>query len=290
MIHLHHQRKRVKAHSKFYTPNFLVYLYYKTIIMFEKIAIYIRPIVFLMGVIFITSCASRKEVVYFQDTGNFETQVNTNTFISKFKVDDLIGIHVSSLNPEASMPFNLFVGGAEMRGQPEQLDYLVDQAGEIDFPVIGKIKVEGLSPEELRILLRDRLSEYLKDPIINIRLRNFTVTVLGEVGRPGTYPVSGEQITILEALGFAGDLTIRSVRNNVLVIRDFNGTKVYNRIDLTSKNMAMSPVYYLTQNDVVYVEPNNSAIRSSTINQNTSVAISIASLLITSSILLITRL
>ena len=174
--------------------------------------------------------------------------------------------------------------------KPEQVDYLVDQAGEIDFPVIGKLKIEGLSPEELRILLRDRLSDYLKDPIINIRLRNFTVTVLGEVRRPGTYPVSGEQITILEALGFAGDLTIRSVRNNVLVIRDFNGTKVYNRIDLTSKNMVMSPVYYLTQNDVVYVEPNNSAIRSSTINQNTSVAISIASLLITSSILLITRL
>lgn len=258
--------------------------------MIKKFKIYYGFALSLVFIILTASCASRQDVVYFQDTGSFETQVNQNDFVSKFKVDDLIMIHVSSLNAEASMPFNLFIGGAEMRGQPEQLDYLVDHAGEIDFPVIGKLKVQGLSPDELRVLLRDRLSEYLKDPIINIRLRNFTVTVLGEVERPGTFPVTGEQITILEALGFAGDLTPRGIRENVLVIRDFNGTKVYTRIDLTSKSMAKSPVYYLTQNDVVYVEPNKSAIRSSTINANTTVAISIASLLITSSIILLTRL
>ena len=258
--------------------------------MFKNMKICVRSFVVLLGILLLTSCASRKEVVYFQDTGNFETLVNNNDFVSKFKVDDLVSIHVSSLNPEASAPFNLFRGRAEGGFQAEQVDYLVDQAGEIDFPVIGKLKIEGLSPEELRTLLRDRLSDYLKDPIINIRLRNFTVTILGEVRAPGTYPVNGEQITILEALGLAADLTVRGVRENVLVIRDFNGTKVYTRIDLTSKSMVKSPVFYLTQNDVVYVEPNNSAIRSSSLNQNTSVAISIASLLITSSILLITRL
>ncbi len=247
--------------------------------------------VIFLGIVLFTSCASRKEVVYFQDTGNFETLVNTNDFASKFKVDDLISIYVSSLNPEASAPFNLFRGVPGASGQPDQVDYLVDQAGEIDFPVIGKLKIEGLSPDELRGLLRGRLSDYLKDPIINIRILNFTVTILGEVARPGTYPVpvGGEQITILEAFGLAGDLTGRGIRENVLVIRDFNGTKVYTRIDLTSKNMVKSPVYYLTQNDVVYVEPNKSAIRSSTINSNTTVAISIASLLITSTILIITR-
>ena len=285
-----HQRKLLKANSRFYTPNFLVYLHHKSMTMFKNIKICVRSFVVLLGILLLTSCASRKEVVYFQDTGNFETLVNNNDFVSKFKVDDLVSIHVSSLNPEASAPFNLFRGRAEGGFQAEQVDYLVDQAGEIDFPVIGKLKIEGLSPEELRTLLRDRLSDYLKDPIINIRLRNFTVTILGEVRAPGTYPVNGEQITILEALGLAADLTVRGVRENVLVIRDFNGTKVYTRIDLTSKSMVKSPVFYLTQNDVVYVEPNNSAIRSSSINQNTSVAISIASLLITSSILLITRL
>ena len=114
--------------------------------------------------------------------------------------------------------------------------------------------------------MKDKLTDYLKDPIINIRLKNFTVTVLGEVNRPGTYPVNGEQITILEAIGLANDLTIKGKRENVLVIRDFNGTKVYNRIDLTSKQALNSPVYYLTQNDVVYVEPNQSAITSSALD------------------------
>jgi len=236
-----------------------------------------------------TSCASRKDVVYFQNTRNFETLVDNNKSVTKFKVDDLVSIHVSSLNPEASAPFNLYRGADEVNLRPQQVDYLVDQAGEIDFPVIGKLKIEGLSPDELRNLLRNRLSEYLKDPIINIRLRNFTVTILGEVNQPGTYPVNGEQITILEALGLAGDLTIRGVRQNVLVIRDFNGTKVYTRIDLTSKNMVKSPVYYLTQNDVVYVEPNKSGITASSLDNRATIAISIASILITSTVIVLTR-
>ena len=235
------------------------------------------------------SCASRKEVVYFQDTGNYETLIDDNKSITKFKVDDLLSIYVSSLNPEASSPFNLVRGASEGGLRAEQVDYLVDQEGMIDFPVIGKIKIVGLSPDELRVLLRDRLSEYLKDPIINIRLRNFTVTILGQVSRPGTYPVNGEQITILEALGLAGDLTLRGVRDNILVIRDFNGTKVYTRIDLTKKEALNSPVYYLTQNDVVYIEPNQSAVTASALDNRASIWVSIASVLITSTVLIITR-
>jgi len=237
----------------------------------------------------LASCASRKDVVYFQDTGEFETLVNNSNFVSKFKVDDLVSIHVSSLNPEASAPFNLFRGAGEGGFRPEQVDYLVDQEGEIDFPVIGKIKIEGLSPDEVRILLRDRLSEYLKDPIINIRLRNFTVTVLGAVNNPGTYPVNGEQVTILEALGFAGDLTIRGKRDNVLVIRDFNGTKVYTRVDLTKKDMVKSPVFYLTQNDVVYVELNKSGIKETSLDARAGLYVSIVSVLITATAIFLTR-
>lgn len=238
---------------------------------------------------FLLSCASKKEVVYFQDAGSFETLVDKNQFSPKFKIDDLVSIHVSTLDTEASAPFNLFRGAAEGGIRPEQVDYLVDESGEIDFPVIGKLKIAGLTPEELRVLLRDRLSEYLKDPIINIRLKNYSVTVLGEVNRPGTYPVTGEQITILEALGLAGDMTIKGQRQNVLVIRDFQGAKVYTRIDLTKKEALKSPVYYLTQNDVVYVEPNKSAITSSSLDNRASIAVSIASVLITSTVLLITR-
>lgn len=240
-------------------------------------------------VFFISSCASKKEVVYFQNASSFETLVNKNDFSPKFKVDDLVSIYISTLDNEASVPFNLFRGSSEGGIRPEQVDYLVDENGEIDFPVIGKLKIAGLSPEEVRVYLRAKLSDYLKDPIINIRLRNFTVTILGEVNSPGTYPVSGERITVLEALGLASDLTIKGMRDNVLVIRDFDGTKVYTRIDLTKKEALSSPVYYLTQNDVVYVEPNKSAITSSSLDNRATIAISIASVLITSSVLLLTR-
>ncbi|WP_088340975.1 polysaccharide biosynthesis/export family protein [Robiginitalea sediminis] len=237
----------------------------------------------------LNSCASKKEVVYFQDAGNFETLVNKEDFTPKFKVDDLINIHVSTLDPESSAPFNLYQGITEGGVRPEKVNYLVDSSGEIDFPVIGKVKVAGLSPEETRVMLRERLSEYLVDPIINLRLENFTVTVLGEVNRPGTYPINGERVTVMEAIGLAGDLTIKGQRHNVLVIRDFDGTKVYTRIDLTKKGVLNSPVYYLTQNDVIYVEPNQSAITSSSLDNRATIAISIASILITSTVIVLTR-
>ena len=260
----------------------------KTMINFKSLKIGVAALV---GTAFLfTSCASKKEVVYFQDVGAFETIVDNDSFVQKFKVDDLVSIHISTLNPEASAPFNLYKAGSQNAGgRIEQVHYLVDQQGEIDFPVIGKLKIVGLSPEEVRVLLRDRLSDYLKNPIINIRLENFTVSVLGEVNRPGTYQIVGEEITIMEALGLAGDMTIKGMRKNVLVIRNFEGTKIYHRIDLTSKNATKSPVYYLTQNDVVYVEPNNSAITSSSLDNRATIAVSIASILITSTVLLLTR-
>ena len=236
-----------------------------------------------------SSCASKKDVVYFQGLGDFETLVDKNSFTPKFKVDDLVNIHVSTLDPEASISFNLYRGANEGGLNAQQVDYLVDKEGEIDFPVIGKIKISGLSAEEVRDVLRVKLKPYLVNPIINIRLQNFSVTVLGEVKRPGTYPVNGERISIMEALGFAGDLTVKGVRDNVLVIRDFDGTKVTRRIDLTSKEALNSPVYYLTQNDVVVVEPNQSAISASSLDNRATIAISIASTLITAGVILITR-
>ena len=240
-------------------------------------------------VFILASCASKKDVVYFQNSSNFETLVDENTFSPKFKVDDLVSIHVSTLNPEASEPFNLYRGSQEGGIRPEQVDYLVDKDGEIDFPVIGKLKIAGLSPEEVRVLLREKLGDYLKDPIINIRLKNFSVTILGEVRKPGTYSVQGERITLLEAIGLAGDLTIKGKRDNVMVIRDFDGTKVYSKVNLTDKGVLGSPVYYLTQNDVVYVEPNQSAVTASTLDNRAGIYVSIASTLITAAIVLITR-
>ncbi|SDS72562.1 polysaccharide export outer membrane protein [Maribacter dokdonensis] len=237
--------------------------------------------------VFITSCASKQDVVYFQDAQEYETIISDNSHVNTFKIDDVISINVSTLDSEASLPFNVFKGVMANGSRPEQLDYIIDKNGNIDFPVLGEIKIVGLTPEDTKNLLKEKLQPYLKDPIINIRLVNFTVTVLGNVNSPGTYPVNGEQITVLEAIGLANDLNIKGMRKNVLVIRDFNGTKVYTRIDLTTKEALNSPVYYLTQNDVVYVEPNNSAIKTSSLDNRASIAISVASLLITTALILV---
>lgn len=244
---------------------------------------------FSLTALLFSSCASKKDVVYFQNASDYETIVSDNSHTNKFKIDDVVTINVSTLDPQASLPFNLFKGAEEGGIRPEQLDYIIDKNGVIDFPVLGAVKIVGLSSEETKELLKEKLNAYLKDPIINIRLKNFTVSVLGEVSRPGTYPVNGEQITILEAIGLAGDLTIKGMRKNVMVIRDFNGTKVYTRIDLTQKESLNSPVYYLTQNDVVYVEPNQSAVTSSALDNRASIWVSIASVLITSTVLVLTR-
>ena len=251
------------------------------------IRIFFYSLIFLA--LFLGSCTANREVVYFDDAQDFETLVKDNQFETKFKTDDIVSIFISTLNAEASAPFNLFRGAEEGGIRAEQVNYLVDKNGEIDFPVIGKVKIAGLTTGEAQILLREKLKDYLIDPIINIRIRNFTVTVLGAVARPGTFPVNGEQITIMEALGLAGDITIKGRRDNVMVLRDFDGSKVYKRVNLNSKEALNSPVYYLTQNDVVYVEPNKSGKTESALDQRASIAVSIISVLITSTVVLLTR-
>ncbi len=246
-----------------------------------------RLLIIALIALFVSSCATRKEVVYFQDAKDFETVVDTDTFESKFKVNDILNIYISTFDAEATRPFNLMK--ATENGRSEAVDYLIDKDGYIDYPVLGKIKLLGLTVQGAKKLFLEKLAVYLKDPIVNIRLANFRVTVLGSVNRPGTYEISGERITILEALGKAGDLNIKGRRDNVLVIRDFNGTKVYTRINLTNKESMNSPVYYLTQNDVVYVEPNKSAISTSSLDNRTSIVVSIVSLLITSGVIILTR-
>lgn len=246
-----------------------------------------RIVFFSIITFLIVSCGSKKDIVYFQNAKDFETIVNTDTFTPKFKVNDIISINVSTFDLEAVKPFNLMRGTGE--GRSVEVDYIIDKDGYIDYPVLGKIKLLGLTIEESKELFKQKLTDYLKNPIINIRLLNFRVSVLGEVGRPGNYSVSGERITVLEAIGLAGDLTIKGKRDNIMVIRDFDGTKTYTRIDLTTKESLNSPVYYLTQNDIVYVEPNKSAISSASFDSRTTVAISIASIIITSTVILLTR-
>ena len=234
------------------------------------------------------SCGSKKDIVYFQNAKDFETIVDTTTFKPRFKVNDIVSIYISAFNLESVKPFNLLKGKSQ-NGGLEFIDYLVDSNGNIDYPILGNVKIQGLTVNEAKELLKQKLADYLKDPIVNMRILNFRVSVHGEVRKPGIYDVSGERITLLEAIALAGDLKPKSRRDNVMVIRDINGTKTFTRVDLTSKELFNSPVYYLTQNDLVYVEPNNSGVSESFFDGRINVAISIASTLITSAIVIFVR-
>jgi polysaccharide export outer membrane protein len=146
---------------------------------------------------------------------------------------------------------------------------------------LGKLQVGGLTRSEVLKMFKDKISAYIKNPIINLRIMNFKFSVQGEVTLPGTYTVASERITLIEALSMAKDLTIYGKRNNILIIREIDGIKSYNRVDITQADFMNSPFYYLAQNDVVYVEPNKNKINGAAIGPNTSVIISVSSLLIT---------
>ncbi|WP_231373969.1 polysaccharide biosynthesis/export family protein [Aureivirga marina] len=225
--------------------------------------------------------------------GDNAVEVSKINFETKFVVDDILTITVSSLDQEAVRPFNLpepsynSISGANT-ALPRQQTYLIHKDGTIDFPVLGKIKLEGLSNEESVSLLQGKLKKYIKDPTVNIRIQNFKVTVLGEVKTPGTFTIPSERITILEALGYAGDMLISGKRKNVLVVRELNNEKKFIRLDLTSEEIVNSEAYYLVQNDVVYVEPNQTKKNSSAFGPSTTVTISLLSTLI-SLIAILTR-
>src|SRR5690606_8890818 len=159
--------------------------------------------------------------------------------------------------------------------------YTIDVNGEIDFPKIGKIRLGGLTRTQAMDLLRAEIGKYIVDPGISMVVRNFRVTVLGEVARPGSFTIESDRLTILDALGMAGDMTIYGERENVLVIREQDGKKEEFRLDLRKREVMNSPAYYLTQNDVVYVEPNGARIQNSKYSANTSIFVSVIGLIVT---------
>ena len=246
-----------------------------------KIKEYIILVLILIGA---SSCVSKKDIVYFSKDQLSESTNNNYSLV--LKPDDLLQITVSSDDIESAQPFNLPVvtfsaSTNAVVGTPKQQSYLIDSNGEISFPVLGKIKLAGLTREQaVKLFERKLIPDLLKKPIITIRIVNFKVTVEGDVKNPGTFTIPNERVTIMEAIGLAGDLNISGQRNNVLVIREENGKKTSYRVDLTSMKTLNSPVYYLQQNDFVYIEPNNSKVQSASYNPNYSVLISISSVLI----------
>ena len=245
---------------------------------------------------FLASCSAPKEVLYLQDIASIKEENIDKNYEVIIHKDDLLAILVNSKDPELALPFNMPVVtyqiGAQTTAQQRLLGYLVDQNGDIDFPILGKIHVEGLTRMQVTELIKQKLmsEDLIKDPIVTVQFLNFKVSVMGEVTRPGTFDISGDRITLLEALSMAGDLTIYGRRDRVAVIREKDGKRRILYHDLRSSDIFQSPCYYLQQNDIVYVEPNKAKTGQSRINSNNSVSVwlsavsvlaSIASLMVT---------
>ena len=258
--------------------------------MFKK---YVAYLVVCMAVFF-TACTSTKKIIYLQDVVPLKQQEIEQKYEVIIHGDDLLAIMVNSRDPELALPFNMpmvsYQLGSNTGGQQRVLGYLVDTNGNIDFPILGEIHVEGLTRMQLTELIKNKLIEgdLIKDPIVTVQFLNFKISVMGEVGRPGSFTISGDRITLLEALSMAGDLTIYGRRDRVGVIRENKGKRTILFHDLRSADIFNSPCYYLQQNDIVYVEPNKAKSGQSSINQNNSIGVwvSVISLLTTIAVLI----
>lgn len=221
--------------------------------------------------LFCMSCVNTKKSVYFfdqKDTTLINTAINTETIIQK---NDLLSISVSSLNSSGTAIFNTpnvaYYSNSSSTGAPLQVaGYLVNGDGNIIFPILGSIKAEGLSTNQLREQIVKSLTDkkLLVDPIVNVKYLSYEVTVLGEVGHPTVINVPNEKISLLKAIGLAGDITIYGRKDNVLIIREEDKKKIIRRIDLNSSQFFNSPYYYLKSNDIVYVEANKAKVGSTT--------------------------
>ena len=250
----------------------------------------------LLSILFLYSCAPAKDIAYFQkvDTKAHSTNnqlVPTGLYEARIKPKDLLSITVVSSEPNASRMYNLIMPQAEvsstqntLSSMPTLQNYEVDIDGNIEFPMLGKLRVAGLTRSEVENMLHKKLeSAFTKEsPIITIRFTNYSVNILGEVQRPGRFETINDRLTIFEGLALAGDLTIYGRRDNVKVLREkADGSKEYITLNLSDKNIIYSPAYYLEQNDVVYVEPNKSRAKSSNYGAAETFGITSVSVLLT---------
>ena len=239
----------------------------------------------------VASCTSYKNVPYLKNpeaVNNFKETLPL--YDAKIMPKDLLCITVNTTDPKAATPFNLTVQtplnaaltNISTTAQPTMQQYLVNNKGEIDFPVIGRLAVGGLSKNEAEDLIRERLKPYLKEsPIVTVRMANYKISVLGEVARPGSFTIGNEKVNVLEALAMAGDMTIYGVRDNVKLIReDMNGKRKIINLNLNNAGIVTSPYYYLKQNDIIYVTPNKTKAKNSDIGNSTTLWVSSLSILV----------
>ncbi len=242
----------------------------------------------------LTGCAMPKKVTYFQDLEPEESEAVARDVDIRVQPEDKMLIIVSTPEEALTSMFNLKRPLSMTTSSQEWLGYTVNDRGEIDFPILGPIYVAGKTRQQIAETIKHELTSrnLVKDPIVTVEFDNLTVSVLGEVSRPGRYNIKNDHLTLIEALALAGDMTIQGRRDNVLVQRDEDGKKVIHRVDISSgPDLYASPVYYLKQNDVVYVEPNDMRKRQSTVNGNTlntpSFWISVLSFLTTVTVLFV---
>ena len=240
-----------------------------------------------MVVCLLISCGSAKDVTYFKNREALDQAVKGYLVDARIMPKDVLTITVSTTTPEAARQFNLLTPTSQTQLQT----YLVDNDGMIVFPVVGELKVGGLTKTEAERMITEKISPYLtesQNPVVSVRMSSFSISVLGEVNQPGTFTIEREKINVLEALSRAGDLTIYGVRNNVTLIReDAEGKKSYHTLDLNDANIVNSPYYYLQQNDILYVEPNKIKAQNSTIGSMTSLWLSATGILVSVATLLI---
>lgn len=241
----------------------------------------------LAGMIAISSCTSYKQVPYLQNSAEVDTTMVVELYDARIQPKDMLTITVSSEDADAAIPFNLTVATPQtamryLTSQPTLQTYLVDNNGCIDFPTLGSLCIGGMTKTEVEALIKEKLrGHFTSDPIVNVRMVNYKISVLGEVLRPNSYTISNEKVNIFEALALAGDLTIYGKRDGVKLIReDADGTKKIIPINLNDANIIYSPYYYLQQNDVLYVEPNKAKAQNSEVGSMTSLFFSATSIMI----------
>lgn len=245
-------------------------------------------VIAILSLCLLASCSTKRSpLTYFEDISDvYEQMAPTDNYSLRIQPDDELFIAVLSLSPEASAIYNLPYANPATNSellqtqQPSQMTYIVDTEGNINFPVLGKLHVEGMTTEQLRDELIKRISVEVEDPQVTVRLLNFRVNVAGEVKQAGPQKVTTERYSVLDALTAAGDLTEFGERNNVLVIREEDGKRVAHRLDLNSSELLTSPYFYLKQNDYVYVSPNKIRQDNSKYNQNNAFKVSVVSTIV----------
>lgn len=232
----------------------------------------------------LTSCKTYKKINYIQDVRVNSTEQIAENLGIRIQPKDMLSIVVSSKTPELAAVFNLpvvsYQAGSETvsgAGSQRLIGYVVDNDGYIDFPILGKIQVSGMTRWELQDDIKERIINQglMKELVVSVEFMNFKISIMGEVNAPGAYTINGDKVTILEALSMAKDLTIFGKRDGVYVIREEAGTRTTYQIDLRSTRLFDSPAFYLRQNDVIYVEPNNVRAGQSTINENSLKSVSL---------------